>query len=77
MTNAQKLLRAAHLIQAVKVSPRRWAHYATETDRWYTVSAKGLRALIDYLDDPATCDDAYSHWCADVDAREMPEGWAP
>jgi hypothetical protein len=79
MTHLERLSRAAECVRAVKISPRRWAHYAYETHRWYVLSATALASLCDYQDNPypAISQDAYSHWCAGTSAREMPEGWSP
>ena len=74
---AARIARAAKHTDAVQVSPRRYAHYADETGTWWVVSAAELAELCDYLDDPDTASDAYSHWCAGTSSREMPRGWTP
>lgn len=79
MSNESKLQRAVRHISAVKVGRSTWAYYADEESRWYQVSSDELSELCDYLDDPdqQVSGDAYSHWCAGTDAKEMPEGWSP
>ncbi len=71
--------RAAKHIGATELDDDRWAYYASETSRWYVVSADSLEELCDYLDDedPQVSRDAYSHWCAGPSSEEMPEGWEP
>ena len=79
MATADRLARSAKLLCAVKISPRRWAHYADETCTWWVVTARELTELCDYLDDEdkSVANDAYSHWCAGTHAKEMPRGWQP
>jgi len=78
-TKAERLARAAKHIDATDLGDGRWAHYATETGRYYVVSADELAELCDYLDDEdeQISRDAYSHWCAGTSSEEMPEGWEP
>ena len=52
-----------------------YAYYAAETQRWYVVTSTDLEALGAALD--ADEPDAYSRWCADAAAEEMPRGWEP
>lgn len=76
MTNLE---RAAEHIDATDLGNGTWAHYAEETSSWYVVTAEELEELCDYLDsdDETIRRDAYSHWCAGTNAKEMPEGWSP
>lgn len=71
--------RAAKLLGAVKISPRRWAYYADETRTWWVVTPGKLGELCNFLasDEEKVANDAYSHWCASGGAREMPKGWTP
>lgn len=64
---------ASH-IEAVSRSGK-WYHYAQETNRWYRVTRRELAELGQLLADGQP--DAYSHWCAWTESREMPAGWAP
>lgn len=77
--HAARLARAAKHIDATDLGNEIWAHYADETGRWYVVTADELEDLCDYLDhdDEQISGDAYSHWCADTEAKEMPAGWEP
>jgi len=42
MANAADIQRAAEHIDATKLTDGNWAHYASETSRWYVVSADEL-----------------------------------
>jgi hypothetical protein len=76
---SERVARAAAHVNATELADGDWAYYANETGRWYVVDADDLESLCDYLDDgdEQVSGDAYSHWCAATDAREMPEGWEP
>jgi len=81
--NAESYLRrlrcAANYLGATRLPNQSWAYFAHETGRWYVIGAAALANLVRYLNhhDPAVRSDAYSRWCADTSASEMPEGWEP
>lgn len=79
MLNPWRVRRAADYLDATRLPDGRWAYLARETGRWYRLDAVDMARLAWYLDyaHPAVRRDAYSLWCADTPAEEMPEGWAP
>lgn len=77
MTDKQiKLLFSVAFLDAIRISPRRWVYKDDCTRRWYIVSEKQMLALADHCADPLLVD-AYSIWCANNIAKEMPQGWQP
>lgn len=75
MKKNDDMQRAINLADAVQISPRRWAYFDDNTRRWYVVSSKIMKLLANYLDTWGIY--AYSRWCADTLAKEMPHGWEP
>jgi len=71
-----KLLFSVAFLEAIRISPKRWAYKDDCTRRWYIVSEKQMLALYDYCADPHVID-AYSIWCANHLAKELPQGWQP
>lgn len=67
---------AAEAIGAVVISVG-WAHHDDNTRRWYVVSDADMAALAAKMVGGKLPGDAYSHWCAESSAKEMPAGWAP
>lgn len=72
------LERAAEFIDAVEVGDG-WAHYDDATRKYWVCTSAQLERLVSYLDneDPEVRRSPYSHWCASVSSREMPDGWEP
>lgn len=79
MKTSKTVRQAVALLAATQLAASTWAHFASETSRWYVVSAAELADLGEYLDHPdeSIRDDAYSHWCAGTPGTEMPAGWSP
>lgn len=69
--------RAAEHIDADDMGDGRWMYYAHETTSYWVVDAEALETLCDYLDNEGVSGDAYSRWCAQTGAVEMPRGWTP
>lgn len=74
MSEMTSLRRAALEIGAVNLGDG-WAHRDDGTRRWYRVSEAQLEDLGVML--AAGTPDAYSRWCADSTAVEMPAEWQP
>lgn len=64
---------AIERLGAVETSDGRWAYYAAETRHYYCVDAETLDDLVDLLNDADLASDAYSHWCAQGGALELPD----
>lgn len=79
MARPPKVTEAAEHIRAVELQDGTWAHYATETARWYIVTTDDLERLHDALhsEHEAVANDAYSRWCAECPGYEQPKGWEP
>lgn len=75
------LERAAAHVNAVQISPLRWAHRDDGTRTWWVVTSKQLRLLGEMLrkHTDAECPegDVYSEWCSRTSAKEMPRDWSP
>ena len=74
-----KLARAIERLGATDIGGGLYAYWAAEMSCYYVAEVAELESLCDYMDDddPQISRDAYSHWCAGSDAREMPRGWTP
>lgn len=78
-TEQERIARAADRLSATALGDGRWAYYDDATQRYWVVDADDLAGLCDYLDadDEYERAAAYSLWCSDTLATEMPRAWTP
>lgn len=73
--DATLVQRAIDYLACTDLGDGSWAYYAAETRSWWVVDDATLESLGEALADDEP--EAYSRWCAETDAEEQPEGWAP
>lgn len=66
--------RAIALLDATQIAPGRYAYRDDAMRTYYIVDDSALVLLGERL---ALDSDAYSEWCADTQATEMPAWWTP
>lgn len=75
MTKTNSIKNAIKFLNAVQISPRRFAHFADETRTWWKVTPSELAALQFLLEEGE--EEAYSLWASNGNGVEMPRGWKP
>lgn len=88
-TDKEALARAIDSLGATDLGNGYYAYRDEGMQRYYVVTPDALSLLSSYLDraaelgpseqysDGLTCANAYSLWCADTQATEMPSWWTP
>lgn len=70
--------RAIEHLEAIQISPRRWAHYDAADRSWWKISQTDLEILGRMMRDPQIgLGVAYSEWCAAGYGSRLPDGWTP
>lgn len=66
---------AIRYLNAIEIEPGQWAYYDDATQSYWASRTGALQALGRMIARGER--DAYSMWCSDYSASEMPAEWSP